>query len=258
LTWKALTVRGPFDGVEGHFLLPAGPIAVVAARIRRLPLVVYAHGTDVRDQAWRTPVHRWLARQVARSAAVVVASSSDTATWVRRLGRDPVVVPPGIDVGRFSPTPRPPRRRVLYLGGDVAGKGVETARRLADTLVGPGIREIAPSEVPALMASHDVILVPSLQESFGLVAAEAIASGRWVVAAATGGLVDVVTDGVSGTLVRDGDYDSAVASVPDYDPKAVAAGRSRFDIRRSHAAMAAIWREVIEGQRGGRGARARS
>ena len=57
LTWEALTVRGRFDGVEGHFVLPTGPVALLAARLRQRPLVVYAHGGDVREArrgpAWR-------------------------------------------------------------------------------------------------------------------------------------------------------------------------------------------------------------
>ncbi|OLT48114.1 D-inositol-3-phosphate glycosyltransferase [Cellulosimicrobium sp. CUA-896] len=47
----------------------------------------------------------------------------------------------------------------------------------------------------------DVVAVPSHNESFGLVAAEAQASGTPVVAAAVGGLLSVVEDGVSGVLV---------------------------------------------------------
>lgn len=49
----------------------------------------------------------------------------------------------------------------------------------------------------------DVVAVPSHNESFGLVAAEAQASGTPVVAAAVGGLRTVVEDGVSGILVPD-------------------------------------------------------
>jgi glycosyltransferase involved in cell wall biosynthesis len=51
----------------------------------------------------------------------------------------------------------------------------------------------------------DVVLVPSRYESFGLVAIEAMAAGRPVVALAVGGLAEVVTDGVDGHLVPDGD-----------------------------------------------------
>jgi glycosyltransferase involved in cell wall biosynthesis len=249
LVWEALTIRGRFDGVEGHFVLATGPPALLAARLRGLPLVVYAHGDDVRDAAQRSVVHRWLARQVIQSAAAVVANSAETAEHVSRLGGHAKIIPPGIDVRRFRPSPRPSRRLVLYLGGDFPDKGVDVARRLADTLMGPGIREVDPGEVPNLMAGHDVVLVPSRVESFGLVAAEAIASGRWVVASAVGGLTDIVTDGVTGTLVRNGDFSDALARVPDYDPAAVAADAQRFSVERHRAGMAEVWNRVLETRR---------
>jgi hypothetical protein len=245
LVWEALSTRGRFDGVEAHFVLATGPPALLAARLRGLPLVVYAHGADVRDAAQRSVVHRWLARRVIQSADAVVANSAETAEQVGRLGGRAEIIPPGIDLARFGPSPRPPRRRILYLGGDVAEKGVDVARRLADTLVGPGLREVNPAAVPGLMASHDVVLVPSRVEPYGLVAAEAIASGRWVVASAVGGLTDIVTDGVTGTLVHDGDFAHALARVPDYDPGAVAADAQRFSVERHRAEMRAVWLRVL-------------
>jgi glycosyltransferase involved in cell wall biosynthesis len=246
LVWEALSARGRFDGVEAHFVLATGPPALLAARLRGLPLVVYAHGADVRDAAQRSVVHRWLARRVIQSADAVVANSAETAEQVGRLGGRAEIIPPGIDLTRFSASPRPSIRRVLYLGGDVPEKGVDIARRLADTLVGPGIREVDPAAVPALMASHDVVLVPSRMEPYGLVAAEAIASGRWVVANAVGGLTDIVTDGVTGTLVTNGDFEAALASGPDYDPTAVAASAARFGVEGYRAAMARVWDRILE------------
>ncbi len=245
LTWRALTARGRFDGVEGHFVLPSGVVALLAARLRGIPLVVYAHGRDVREIAGRNPLLGWLARRVVRGAAAVVTNSPETAGFVAALGRQAEVIPPGIDLSRFAVLPRPGHRRVLYLGGDVPHKGVDVARQLADTLVGPGIRELDPSQVPALMAEHDVVLVPSLAEPFGLVAAEAIASGRWVVARAVGGLRGIVQDGVNGTLVGDGDFVAALANIPDYDPQAVAATAGRFSVETHRRRMDEVWRHVL-------------
>ena len=170
---------------------------------------------------------RFAARAVVRGANAVVTNSPGTADLVSQLGATATVVPPGIDLSRFDPRPLPAQRRVLYLGGDFEHKGVDVARELADTLVGPGIRELDPSEIPGLMAAHSVVLVPSRAEPFGLVAAEAIASGRWVVARAVGGLIDIVTDGVNGSLVHDGDFAGALARVPDYDPATVASTANR-------------------------------
>ncbi len=240
----ALRVGRAIRGVEAHMLLPTGLVGLLVARVRRVPLVVYVHGGDVRD--WRTlpgPL-RLLARVVAKRADRVVTNSDDTARHLDALGADPVVVPPGVDRERFRPSPRPTDRRVLYLGGRNPRKGYDVARRLADTLVGPWLRDVDPSEVPDLIAAHDVVLVPSRAEPFGLVAVEAIASGRWVVASAVGGLRDIVTDGLNGTLVEDGDFAGALARVPDYDPFAIAPTVARFSLERWQAGMAAIWNEL--------------
>ncbi len=249
LLWAALTRRGRFDGVEGHFVLPSGVIALLAARLRRLPMVVYAHGGDVRDMARRNRLMRWAAERVLRGADAVVTNSRETAGLVEGLGASAEVIPPGIDLSRFTPRPLPAQRRVLYLGGDVAHKGVDVARQFADTLVGPGIREVDPSKIPTLMSEHTVVLVPSRAEPFGLVAAEAIASGRWVVAGAVGGLLDVVSDGVNGSLVSHGDFAGALARVPDYDPATVAGTADRFSIAEHRRRMAEIWHDVL-GRRG--------
>lgn len=246
LLWRGLTARGHFDGVEGHFVLPSGFIALLVARLRRLPLVIYAHGGDVRDMAHRNRLLRWVARAVVRGADAVVTNTRDTAGLVVQLGATANVVPPGVDLSRFTPQPLPAQRRVLYLGGDVPHKGVEIARELADTLIGPGIREVDPGEIPGLMSSHTAVLVPSLAEPFGLVAAEAIASGRWVVARAVGGLVEIVTDGVNGTLVADKDFAGALARVPDYDPATVASTADRFSIETHRGRMMEIWSSVLE------------
>lgn len=244
LLWSGLTARGPFDGVEGHFVLPSGVVALLVARLRRRPLVIVAHGSDVGVMA-RRGVMRRLAQAVVRGADLVVANSDETRDAVRALGADAVVIPPGIELERFVVSPRPATRRVLYLGGADPAKGFAVARELADTLLGPGLDVVDPAEIPGVLAAHDVLLVPSQAEAFGLVAAEAIAAGRWVVAADVGGLRSVVSDGTNGTLVRDGEWAAALASVPDYDPAAVAATARRFDVAEQRRAMRDAWADVL-------------
>ncbi len=240
----ALGVGRHVRGVEAHMLIPTGLVGWLVARLRRVPLLVYVHGGDVRDWQRLAAPLRWLARFLATRGDRIVTNSDDTARHLLDLGADPIVVPPGVDLRRFRPSPRPAERRVLYLGGRNPRKGYDVAVNVADTLVGPWLRDLDPDEVPALIAEHDVVLVPSVAEPFGLVAVEAIASGRWVVARAVGGLRDIVTDGVNGTLVDDGDFAGALARVPDYDPFAIAPTVERYSLARWQASMAELWDEL--------------
>lgn len=229
-------------------MFPTGLIGLIAARLRGIPLVVYAHGDDVMVTPWRNPIYRLLSIAVCRLADVVVTNSAATARSVDRLGAKATIIPPGVDLRKFRPTPRPPQRRVLYLGGSSEGrrKGLDIARGLADTLIGPGLEEIGPADIPDVIRRHDIVLMPSRMEAFGLVAAEAIASGRWVVASAVDGLLDVVEDGVNGTLVRDGDFATAIESVPDYDPETVSATAGRFDAATEHVQLRSLWEALLK------------
>jgi glycosyltransferase involved in cell wall biosynthesis len=60
-------------------------------------------------------------------------------------------------------------------------------------------------EMPEFWNSVDIAVVPSLSEAFGLVALEALACGVPVIAAAAGGLTEIVVDGQCGLLVPPGD-----------------------------------------------------
>jgi len=61
---------------------------------------------------------------------------------------------------------------------------------------------VAPREVPALLNTATVVLMPSRQESFGLVALEAALMARPVIATRVGGLPEVVVHEQTGLLVE--------------------------------------------------------
>ncbi|MEZ4607183.1 MAG: N-acetyl-alpha-D-glucosaminyl L-malate synthase BshA [Deinococcales bacterium] len=66
--------------------------------------------------------------------------------------------------------------------------------------------------VEKILAVADLFLLTSSQESFGLVALEAMSSGLPVIASKIGGIPEVVTDGETGFLHALGDVDSMAAS----------------------------------------------
>ncbi|HEX6148336.1 D-inositol-3-phosphate glycosyltransferase [Nocardioides sp.] len=99
-------------------------------------------------------------------------------------------------------------RLVLPVVGGPSGSGLEHPESLAELARDLGlddvVRFVPPVTQPDLSrwcAAADLVAVPSYNESFGLVAVEAQASGTPVVAAAVGGLTTVVQDEVSGLLV---------------------------------------------------------
>lgn len=130
------------------------------------------------------------------------------------------------------------------------GEHMTELRSLA-TRVGGSVRFVdhQPDTAP-WFATADIVVVPSRTETFGLVAAEAMASVKPVVCTDAGGLPEIVIDGVTGSVVPTGAPEALAASVaellerPTLRAEYGAAGRRRFLEHFTLQAMVNRWIDV--------------
>jgi D-inositol-3-phosphate glycosyltransferase len=116
---------------------------------------------------------------------------------------------------------------VVPVVGGPSGTGLEHPESLAQLADELGLDDVvrfvppvAQADLALWSSAATLVAVPSYNESFGLVAVEAQATGTPVVAAAVGGLTTVVRDGRSGLLVDSHDprdWASAVRRVVEDD-----------------------------------------
>ena len=177
---------------------------------------------------WQRPAAnaaiRWLRHADLRSAKsphFYLANSKLTAQRVHALyGRHAEVIYPPIDVAKFAIAPTTgdyhlvvtrltPQKRVdvavrafTQMGRRLIVVGDGPARASLEEVAGPTIEfhgAVTESELVRLYGRARGVVVPA-EEEFGIVALEANASGRPVMAYGIGGSLETVVDGVTGVL----------------------------------------------------------
>lgn len=194
----------------------------------------------------------------AVSSAVATAVAPRENNWLSgaRLNAEviPNFIPDEIVLDEIPTTD--PKAPLLFVGDLSPDKGVQTLLEAYGLLDGPpplvlagrswpgsawtmpdGVQwlgELPHDEILALFRSAGAVMVPSIVgDACPTVVLEAMAAGRPVVASASGGIVDLVVDGVTGLLVPPGDASALAAAVSSLlrDPRAAqafgAAGRDR-------------------------------
>jgi len=110
-------------------------------------------------------------------------------------------------------------QRGIEVVTEVAGDGdVETAISLRELVTQLGISERVRllgwrTDVKSLLASWDMLAIPSIEEGLPLSALEAMAAARPIVAYDVGGLRELIVDGVTGRLVAPGDTDALASCI---------------------------------------------
>ena len=268
---------GPHDVTWAHFLVPAGLLALDAGG----PLVVTAHGRDVRNIGTIRGVARASERVVRRASTVIAVSG-----YLRRELEDRLpaargkveVVDSGVDLERFAPGVTPAQTldspAFVHVGSLTERKNVV---RLADafaelgagslTFVGDGplraalegrervrvVGRVPHGDVPGWLAAADVVCGPALIEPFGQAVLEAMACARTVVATRIGGPPEFVPAG-AGVLVDPLDGAAlaraltTAAGLPSPNDAARAAA-SEHDVRRQAERVEEILLRAARGPR---------
>jgi glycosyltransferase involved in cell wall biosynthesis len=272
------------DVVYAHYLVPAGAFGALASLVGRVPLVVTAHGRDVRNVGTIRGVGGLTRATVRRAAAVIAVSDflrRELAARIPEAAAKTEVASCGVDLERFSPRDAEGARRDVGWEGEgpfflCVGTLDERKNvvRLADAFArygrgslvfvgdGPerpalegrtGVRVVGrvPHErVADWVAACDVLCQPSVVEPFGIALLEAMAGERSVVATRVGGPPEFVPP-EAGVLVDPLDVDAiatglaAAAGLPSPNPAARAAA-AKHDVRVEARKVAEILARAAE------------
>jgi glycosyltransferase involved in cell wall biosynthesis len=152
-----------------------------------------------------------------------------------------------------------PDVRFLIAGFEIAGSKVyrESLERLSARV---GLKDkitfwINRTDIPDILSALDVFAFSTLKEGFGRVVIEAMANAKPVVAFASGGVTDIIKQGITGFLVKPADHKSLAARIVETLKDKDLAGRlgqkarieahERFSIQAHVSQIQNIYSEVL-------------
>lgn len=273
------------DLIHAHWWFPSGVVGTWLSGLSHRPLVTTLHGTDVR-LAKKIGMSRPLFRSVLRHSSRVTTVSTWLATEVSSLVSvaRPEIAPMPVSTERFEPGGAREANRFLFAGRLNRQKGLDHLLRAFAAMTRPAMLDVVGegtlgSELKLLASqlgvsdrvvwhgqlnqlqllrsyqSATAVVVPSIDEGLGLVAAEALLCEAPVIAFRSGGLTDVIQHGTTGVLVSPGDtselasaLDNVLAS-PEHAADLGRAGRlfalSAFAPESAASRYAHIYRQVL-------------
>lgn len=244
-----------------------------AALLARRPVITTEHNTR-----GDTPARRRIWTAMAPLSDRIVCVSQAASQTLQQSGVSSsrlTVIENGIDLERFSPGRLQKERHILAVGRLTRQKGfdvlIDALRgvQARTTILGEGEERAGlesraaglsitlpgwTADIRPHLAQASVLVIPSRWEGFGLIAAEAMASGVPVVASRVDGLIEVVGD--AGVLVPPEDADALRVALTqllgDHELRERLRQKgleraSRFSIQRTVAAYEALYRTISPG-----------
>ncbi len=214
---------GKPDVVNLHFAGALSLFLLIAHWVLDFQLIVSLHGDDVEGLTRRTRFDRWMFGAILRRADAVTACSHYLLDRAKEF--EPSITPKAHvvynGIGILKTVPSNLSERILAVGRMVNKKGFDLLvnalgilNNLRAQLIGDGpergtleqlARELglqnritfsgvqSRDEIMRAMAEARVIVIPSRQEPFGMVALEAMSAGKPIVAARVGGLPEILS-----------------------------------------------------------------
>lgn len=239
------------DCVNEHSIPPL--IRPLIKMFLHIPIVSFEHGeiqvNQKKGKGWINIINGFEMRHFSERIIVNSDTNKSLVCHAHRIPKDKMhTTYLGIDPGRFMPKKVKKATDSLVLGylGRIHNfdKGTDYLSLLAQKLVnfdfsdfcvkvigdGPdrplveaqadrlGVRKHFEflgrrHDIPDLLSSIDILIVPSRTEAFGLVAVEALAAGTRVIAFATGALPEILSNCPDAMLVPTGDISAMARAV---------------------------------------------
>jgi glycosyltransferase involved in cell wall biosynthesis len=218
-----------YDLVHTHFILPDGFLAMLAARRTGVKYIVTAHGSDVpgyNPDRFKLLHHLLMPiwRQIVRQAECIVCPSNYILGLLRKSApeAEAMVIPNGIDIGRFRPS-NLRRKRIVVVSRLVERKGVQYLIRALKDLehdyevwvvgAGPYLAKLqrlsadlgvpvkftgfvanTSTEFRDILEGGQIFVFTSSAENFPVVLLEAMAAGLCIITTDDTGCAEVVGD----------------------------------------------------------------
>lgn len=239
-----LIEKEDIDIVHGHYLFPAGAVAVEVGKKHGIETYVTAHGSDMFELYKKQKFMRRPIKKVLKNADNVLAVSNALkdeilSTNVPNIKEKTSIYWNSVDTEKFHPQNiKNDKPVVMFVGNLIKRKNVKSildAKKDCKTdfelvIVGGGqllndlknkvenenitnVTFTGPkNDVENIIPKADLLVLPSFSESFGLVLIEALSCGVPVIGSNVGGIKEIITKDV-GLLINPNDPKTIAISI---------------------------------------------